>query len=133
MPFLADPKYLKYKGFLLADSAEPSYELMYLPFAKDAKAPEFRQQVRHPQIEEKGVVIYYTAQCPFTAKYVPLLDVVANENDVPIRIHQIDSCEKAKAAPVAYTTFSLFINGKFITHEILSEKKFVKIINDQLK
>lgn len=32
MPYLADPKYLRYKGFQPADTAEPFFELMYLPF-----------------------------------------------------------------------------------------------------
>jgi len=32
MPYLADPKFLRYKGFAVADIAEPYYELMYLPF-----------------------------------------------------------------------------------------------------
>lgn len=30
MPFLSDPKYLKYKGFQTADRAEPHFELLYL-------------------------------------------------------------------------------------------------------
>ena len=41
--FLADPKYLKYKGFIKADSAEPYFELMYLPFDPSAPAPRFRE------------------------------------------------------------------------------------------
>lgn len=30
------------------------------------------------------------------------------------------------------TTFSLFYNGKFVTHEVLSEKKFEKIIAEKM-
>ena len=30
MPFLSDPGYLKYKGFIVADTCEPYYELLYL-------------------------------------------------------------------------------------------------------
>ncbi len=130
MPFLADPKYLKHKGFILADTANPSYELMYLPFDKDADVPKFRLQVKQPHIEDKGLTIYYTAQCPFTAKYVPILEVVANENDVSIHVHEITTCGEAKSAPSAVTTFSLFIDGEFVTHELMSEKKFMGIIND---
>ena len=36
--------------------------------------------------------------------------------------------EQAQNAPVPFTAFSLFYNGGFITHEILSEKKFEKIL-----
>ena len=31
-PFLSDQKYIAYKGFQIADTAEPFYELLYLPF-----------------------------------------------------------------------------------------------------
>lgn len=36
-------------------------------------------------------------------------------------------------APCAYTAFSLFYNGKFITHEIPSEKKFAAICEEFVK
>lgn len=129
MPFLSDPKYFRHKDFMLADTAEPYFELLYLPFVSDADVPKFKQQAKKPNISEKGFVLYYTAQCPFTAQYVPLIDVVANENDVPFRSVHIDTVGDAQNAPSPFTTYSLFYNGRFITHEILSESKFVKLIN----
>lgn len=39
MPFLSDPKYLAYKGFKVADSAEPFFTLMY---CRSATARPFR-------------------------------------------------------------------------------------------
>lgn len=129
MPFLSDPKYLAYKGFKKADTASTSYELWYLSWDDSAALPQFRPQVRKPHIEDPGFVIYYTAQCPFTAKYVPLLEKAAQNKDVPICIRKIDTLEKAKSAPLAVTTFALFHNGECITHEILSEKKFGEMID----
>ena len=41
-PFLADPKYLKYKGFEVCDEAENGIQLWYLPFSKGAEKPKFR-------------------------------------------------------------------------------------------
>lgn len=38
-PYLSDPKYLKYKGFLKADTAHPFFELLYLPFTENAPSP----------------------------------------------------------------------------------------------
>ena len=35
--------------------------------------------------------------------------------------------EKAKNAMVAWTNYALFYNGRYITNEILSEKKFITI------
>ncbi len=36
MGFLSDPKYMGYKGFQTADTAEPYFELMVLPFEEGA-------------------------------------------------------------------------------------------------
>ena len=127
VPFIADPKYLRHKGFKLADSANPYFELLYLPFDKTAKIPQFKKSVKERN-QEKGMVLYYTAQCPFTAKYVPLIEVVANENDIHFKSVKIETTEEAQNAPSPFTTYSLFHNGEFVTHEILSENKFLKLV-----
>ncbi len=127
MPFLADPKYLKYKGFKLADTAEPFYELYYFPFKENADIPCFMQQVKKPHIDEQGFVLYYADQCPFTAKYVPLIKNIADGKGIPFKTVHITSCEQAKNAPAPFTSYSLFYNGEFLMNEILSEKKFEKI------
>ncbi len=128
MPFLADPKYLKYKGFKLADTAEPFYELYYFPFEENAYIPCFMPQAKKPHIDEQGFVLYYADQCPFTAKYVPLIKNIADRKGIPFKTVHITSCEQAKNAPAPFTSYSLFYNSEFLMNEILSEKKFEKII-----
>ncbi len=129
--FLADPQYLKYKGFEVADKAQPYFELMVLSFDADAEKPCFRQQVRqteHPEMPT-GFTLYYTGQCPFTAKYAPLLEQTAKARNVPFKAIHIETTEQAQGAPSPFTTFALFYNGAFLTHEIQSEKKFEKIMD----
>lgn len=131
MPFLSDPKYLQYKGFLVADMAEPYYMLYYLPFADGVIMPKFKDQVKKPHITEQGFVLYYTHQCPFTAKYVPLIEEMARERNIPFRSVLIGSKEKAQNGPAPVTTYSLFYNGELLGHEILSDKKFLKILEEK--
>ncbi|MFA6857015.1 MAG: YoaP domain-containing protein [Treponema sp.] len=128
LPFLSDPSYLKYKGFLEADTAEPYFTLMYLPFDAAAEKPCFLQQAKNPCIKEKGLVVYYTNQCPFTAKYVPLLEQAAEKNGTHLTAHRFENTAQAQQSPSPFTTFSLFYDGSFVTHEIQSEKKFEGII-----
>lgn len=125
-PFLSEGDYLKYKGFRVADTAEPFFELLYLPF-KEADIPRFKDCVKNPQIKEDGYVLYYTHQCPFTAKYVPVLEQAAKEHNISFKSILINSKEDAQNMPVASTTYALFLDGKFVTNEILSEKKFLKM------
>lgn len=131
MPFLSDPKYLRHKGFELADTAAPFYELLYLPFGKVSDKPRFKDSVKSPRIEGQGFVLYYTYQCPFTAKYVPLIEIVANEKSIPFKTVRFETAEQAQNAPAPFTSYSLFFNGEFVTHEILSGKKFEKIIAEK--
>lgn len=108
----------------MADVAEPYFELMYLPFKENAPIPRIKENARRAQISQKGFVLYYTNQCPFTAKYVPLIEQCAKEKNLPFMSIKIESCSEAQSAPLPFTTYALFYNGKFVIHEILSVKKF---------
>ena len=128
-PFLADPGYLKHKGFAVCDEADNGIRLWYLPFEKGGDMPRFKECARHPHIDEKGYVLYYTAQCPFNAKYVPVLQQTAEEKRIPFHAIRIGSREEAQNAPTPVTTYALFHDGKYITNEQMNDKKFLKLIN----
>lgn len=131
MPFLCDPKFLKYKGFKVADIAEPYYELLYLPFSDDASCPKVKEFVKHPTIDEQGFVLYYAHQCPFTVKYVPLIEAVAKEKGVPFKAIRFETAGQAQNSPALFSSYSLFCNGDFVTNEILSERKYEKMIDER--
>jgi ribosomal protein S18 acetylase RimI-like enzyme len=128
LPFLSDPFFLKRKGFIVADTAEPFFELLYLPFEMEAVPPGFKECCKYGKTEEKGVVLYYSNQCPFTSKYAPLLQNTADEMGVEFKLIQILSAEQAQGAPTPFTTYSLFIDGSFVTNEILTADKFRKLL-----
>jgi len=131
MGFLSDPKYMKYKGFEAVDTASPYFELMYLPFDKSSDKPCFKKSVHTHENIPKGFALYYTNQCPFTAKYVPIIESMAKERGADFQVIHIDTKEKAQNAPSPFTTYSLFYDGELVTHEILSEKKFEKILESK--
>lgn len=128
-PFLADPKYLAHKGFSVCDRSDNGIELWCLSFAEDGKKPEFKECARHPKTEEEGYVLYYTSQCPFNAKYVPLVEKTAFENGIKFKAIHIQSREVAQNAPTPATTYALFLDGKYVTGEQLNESRFLKLIS----
>ena len=97
-------------------------------FDKGAEAPQFKECARHPHIDENGYVLYYTSQCPFNAKYVPVLEKTAEENGIPFRAVHIGSREEAQNAPAPVTTYALFRDGEYITNEQMNDKKFLKLV-----
>jgi GNAT superfamily N-acetyltransferase len=127
-PFLADPKFLKYKGFSVCDEADNGIQLWYLPFEEGADLPRFKECARHPHTEEKGYVLYYTSQCPFNGKYVPILEEAARENGIPFKAIHLESREEARSAPTPVTTYALFRDGEYITNEQMNDKKFLKLV-----
>ncbi|MBQ4415398.1 MAG: YoaP domain-containing protein [Methanomicrobium sp.] len=136
-PFLADPKYLKHKGFAVGDESDNGIQLWYLPFedgegrAAVPNIPQFRDCAKHPHIDESGYVLYYTAQCPFNAKYVPVLEETAKKNGILFRAIKLDSKDAARNAPTPVTTYSLFRDGEYVTNEQMNDKKFLKLVNGQ--
>ena len=125
--FLSDPKYLAYKGFKVADKSDCGITLMYLPIDENAEPPKIKDCAKHPKIAEKGFVVYYTDQCPFTFYWVPRVREAAAEHGITIKTIRIEDKETARNFPSPVTTYALFYDGKFITHAIQSDKKFLEL------
>ena len=126
-PFLADPKYLKYKGFSVCDESDNGIQLMYLPFDNTSEKPRFKDCAKHPHTDEKGYVLYYTNQCPFNGKYVPIVEQTAKEHGIPFKAIKLDTREAARSAPTPVTTYALFYNGEYLTNEQMNDTKFLKL------
>ncbi len=127
LPFLSDPKFLTYKGFKVSDEADNGIQLWYLPFEKGAPGPQFKECAKHPHTDEKGYVLYYTSQCPFNAKYVPIVEETAKENNIPFKAIHLESREAAQNAPTPITNYALFFDGEYVTNEQMNDKKFLKL------
>ncbi len=127
-PFLADPKFLKHKGFEVCDEADNGIQLWFLPFDERGDAPRFKECAKHPHIDEMGYVLYYTNQCPFNAKYVPVLEETAKQHDIPFKAIKIGSRDEAQNAPTPITTYAFFCDGEYVTNEQMNDKKFLKMI-----
>lgn len=132
-PFLSDGAYLRAHGFERADEAEPYFELLALRLEEGAPLPRFKRQAKHPHASGEGFTLYYTNQCPYTAKYVPLLEAAARERGVPMTSVHLSSAAEAQNAPAAATTFALFEDGAFVTHEILSVKRFEAMLDERAR
>lgn len=127
-PYLSDPAYLKHKGFTVCDEADNGVQLWYLPFTEKVDLPKFKECAKHPHIEEKGFVLYYTSQCPFNAKYVPIIEEVARKEGVQFKAIHLQSKEDAQNAHSPITTYALFFDGAYLTNELMNDKKFIELL-----
>ena len=125
--FLADPKYLAYQGFSVADISDCGINLMHLSFDPAAELPRFKECAKHPRAEEEGFVLYYTDQCPFTYYWVPRVEETAKEHNITLKVIHITDKESARNVPAPVTTYALFRDGSFLTQAVQSDKKFLKL------
>lgn len=125
--FLSDPKFLSYHGFMAADTSDCGITLYYLPLEQNAEPPKFKECAKQPVVDESGFVLYYTDQCPFTYYWVPRVEEVAKEHNIPLKVIHITGKEEAQNVPAPVTTYALFRDGKFMTQAIQSDKKFLKL------
>ncbi|MCZ8541866.1 Ribosomal protein S18 acetylase RimI [Paenisporosarcina quisquiliarum] len=130
-PYLSEKIFFEYMGFKLVDQIDPYFDLVSLSWNDQAVRPSFKRD-RKLSVPQQGVAIYYTAQCPFAVGILEDLKKVAENHGVTFTTHQLTTKEEAQNAPTIWTTFGLFYDGKFITHEMMSANKFEKLITKLL-
>ena len=96
-------------------------------YSSDLLSECIKDCAKHPHIDEDGYVLYYTNQCPFNAKYVPVLEETAKNNGIPFRAVKIESRNDSQNAPTPVTTYAMFCEGQYITNEQMNDKKFLKL------
>ena len=129
--FLADAKFLTHKGFRVADTSDCGINLMYLPLTESENLPEFKDCAKHPQVDERGFVLYYTDQCPYTYYWVPRVKATAEKHGIPFKAIHITDKGAAQNVPAPVTTYALFQDGQFLTQSIQSDKKFLTLAGVQ--
>lgn len=129
-PFLSDKKFYQRFGFEVCDTAPPYFELLVYKLNPDAPTPQFFTQVKGiPTVDEPGVFIYYSEQCPFTDYYVNVLfKASAEKHGVPFRSQKLTDRDDIQRLPVAHNIHSVFLDGKFISHEIMGPAKIDKLL-----
>ncbi|MBE9914263.1 GNAT family N-acetyltransferase [Paenibacillus donghaensis] len=132
MPYLSDKRYFEHMGFTVADQADPYFVLLVQKWNEHGADPAFIRSAQPKPALNEGICIYYTAQCPFAAGVLDDLQGVADHRGILFRTKRISTREEAQESPAIWTTFSMFYNGKFVTHEIMSPGKFEKML-DSLK
>lgn len=127
--FLSDKAFYLKHGYEVCDSADPFFELIFKRFNPDAPLPRFNDTAKSGiPGDVQGIDIIYTSQCPFNALYIGLLKPVIMASDIPVRTHEITSKEEAQTHYCPVTTYSVFVNGKFYTNEVMTPAKLEKLI-----
>ncbi len=132
-PYLTDRKFYVSQGFKTVDTALPYFELLALAFNKNGEQPRFTDKAKTGEGgRKKGFTFVYSDQCVFMEEYVRLLSNVAEDSDCPSSVVKLDSSKDAKENGSPFGTLGIYFNGKFLTHELMPEEKFRKLIKETL-
>jgi len=133
-PFLTDKKFYTKHGFELIDTATPYFELLELKLNNNADSPKFTDFAKKGECDNnKGFSFYFSNQCPFMEEYVYLLSEVLKSRNIEFKINKITNSKQAQEQGSPFGTLGIYYNGKFLTHELMPEKKFNKYIDDLIK
>lgn len=130
-PFLTDKKFYIKHGFQVIDTAEPYFELLELKLNAQAESPKFTDFAKKGECDTKnGFTFYFSNQCPFMEEYVHLLSEVLKSRNLDFKIVKINNYKEAQEQASPFGTLGIYYNGQFVTHELMAEKKFNKLVDD---
>lgn len=128
-PFLTDKKFYEHNGFKVIDTAPPYFELLEFKINSKANSPSFAKHVKDGTCDNKnGFTFIYSHQCPFMEEYVGLLMNICKSMKIPSKTWHLKSYKEAQESGCPFGTLGIYFNGKFETHELMSENKFEKFI-----
>ncbi|WP_020531826.1 GNAT family N-acetyltransferase [Flexithrix dorotheae] len=130
--FMSDTKWLIRQGFETCETLPSGFSLLAKKNKTEEVTPKFKDSVRNTeQVNQKGIVVYYSNRCPFSEFHVRnSLIETAEKRNLPLEIIKLETKEQAQSAPTPATIFSLFYEGKFITTDIsiCMDSRFDKVL-----
>jgi len=119
------------KGFRLADTAPPDYELLVRKFKATAADPVFKGGYDRKAAQfGKGLTIVRSAQCPYIAKFAAEIAQTAEEEfHLKPQTIAIESCRDAQHAPTPYAVFAIVYNGRILADHQISRTRFRNLMN----
>ena len=129
-PFMAGKALFLKNGFQSVAHAEPSLELM-VKKTKECPSPEFNDW-KIELSKYNGLNIIYSLQCPWVARSIAELKVIAEENGLKMKIKEIRDSHEAQFGPSVYGVFNLTYNGKLLADHYISGRRFLNIIKKEL-
>lgn len=127
--WLSDQSFAKKFGFEVVETTNNGYELLALSF--DGTKPQFAQNVKEEEIENKELTIYYDMQCPYIYQTVETIKEYCQTNEIPVNLIQVDTLEKAKKLPCVFNNWAIFYKGKFKTVNLLDIAKVKAILGKE--
>ena len=122
-------------GFEVVDNAPPDFELLAKKFKKTAPSPKFRGNW-----EEKlrkygnGMTIICSDQCPYSAKSTrEIVETAQKTYGIKPKVIELKSSKEAQNSPSPFGVSALILDGKLLADHPISNRRFMNIMEKELK
>jgi ribosomal protein S18 acetylase RimI-like enzyme len=130
-PFMAGKDLFLKNGFKSVVTVKPSFELMIKPLKK-GPLPKFKDWEKQLS-KYKGLNIIYTNQCPWVGRSIKELEETAKEKGLKLKVTELKNAKQAQNAPSIYAVFNVIHDGKLLVDHYISNRRFLNIINKEIK
>ncbi len=110
---------------------KPSFELM-IKTLKKGPLPKFKDWEKQLS-KYKGLNIIYANQCLWVARSIKDLGEIAKKKGLKLKVTELKNAKQAQNAPSIYATFNLIYSRKLLVDHYISNKRFLNIINKEIK
>lgn len=123
------------KGFEVSDTMAPDFELMVKKFDPSVISPRFLDSARQIKQDYKsGLVIFTSAQCPYSEKAVAeITETAKTVYRMEPKIVEMNESRQTTECPSAFGTFSIVFDGKVVADHPISNTRFKNIMMKTLK
>jgi hypothetical protein len=76
----------------------------------------------------KGLVIVYSRQCPWVARFVEEVKPILKKMNLPLSVTELKTPAQAQNAPCLYGVFNLLYDGRVLADRYISMTRFLNIL-----
>jgi len=99
---------------------------------KPGPLPKFRDWQKQLG-KYKGLNIVYSNQCPWVARFIKEIDEIIQAKGLRVKITELRTARQAQAAPSIYGVFTLLQDGRILADHYISQRRFLNILNRELR
>ena len=116
-------------GFEKVDTMPPYFELLAKRFKANAPLPKFNP-IPKERLEKygSGITILQSDQCPYTSGNARIVEEIAKQESIPVRIEHVKSCREAQNSVHPYGTFCILLNGKVLSYRPIGRKELLECL-----
>ncbi len=131
--FMVDKSIFLKNGFKIIEE-NGKYSLLCYTFEdiEENELPHFTSfQKELRKYKDKGLIMFYSDQCPTYAKCVQDLSKAADENQIDMKIIELKTSGQARNSVSLYGTFAVIYKGKILADHYISKTRFLNILKNE--